>query len=145
MSVDERFVFDQALRLRACKFYSMENEKEYLAEAVNALKRCDNDVMVMGVVNEWLSEHDERPTPRELGGLVRAHLSEGKGETYYEAKFEAPSPLTAEEIEENRRFNEKTMARIREISGSKSLPKMQERVEVRRSQIATDTSVQGAD
>jgi hypothetical protein len=73
-------------RLRVTNYFSMLDD-DGIGELARMLCFADSEIIAVAVINQWLEEQTERPTPADLRRLVAVH-----NEARQSAPKEAPSP-----------------------------------------------------
>jgi len=66
------FAVDQVRRFRVTNYFAMLDEGS-VAELARMLTFSENEIIAVAVVNQWLEEQTERPTPADLRRLVALH------------------------------------------------------------------------
>jgi hypothetical protein len=68
---DVRTCLQQVRRLRATNYFSTLDEAS-IGELAKMLSFAENEIVAVAVINIWLEEQTERPTPADLRRLVEA-------------------------------------------------------------------------
>ena len=66
------FALGQVRRLKVTNFFAMLDENG-LGELARMLGYAENEIIAVAVINQWLEEQTERPTPADLRRLVAIH------------------------------------------------------------------------
>lgn len=66
------FAVEQVRRLRVTNYFAMLDE-DSVGELARMLTYAANEIITVAVINQWLEEQTERPTPADLRRLVALH------------------------------------------------------------------------
>ena len=69
--IDKNFGLEQVRRLRSTNFFAM-LDGDGIGELVRMLCYSDSEIIAVSVINDWLENQTERPTPADIRGLVAA-------------------------------------------------------------------------
>lgn len=69
---DIRLALQQVRRLRVTNYFAMLDE-EGVGELARMLSFSNSEIIAVAVINQWLEEQTERPTPADLRRLVADH------------------------------------------------------------------------
>ncbi len=73
MQHDSRFLSAQAQRFGVCRFFPRSDSDLFIQEIVPALAMAKSEIVVVAVVEEWIQEQPEVPTPAEIYQSVTRH------------------------------------------------------------------------
>ena len=69
---DIRTCLEQVRRFRATNYFAMLDEGS-VGELAKMLTYAETEIIAVAVVNQWLEEQTERPTPADLRRLITVH------------------------------------------------------------------------